>query len=76
MFETYSSKIELDQSDFREVAEKYFQNYLAAWCDHHNIDPSSREYMLTVLSDYSNFFFDALMHSTTEGDGLSNELKN
>lgn len=76
MFDTYSSKVELAQSDFNEIAEQYFQNYLSAWCDHNKIDDVSRKAMVTVLSDYSNFFFDALMQSTIEQHSETSELKN
>ncbi len=66
MFELYSNKTDIDNPEFRDVAEKYFHNYLIAWCEKNHIDPNSREQMIKVLYDYSNFFFDSLLHHENE----------
>jgi len=61
--------------DFHEIAETYFSNYLESWCRANHVDSNSQEQIKRVLSDYSAFFFDSLMHRMYEGDSNADELK-
>jgi hypothetical protein len=67
---------EVVNEDFSEIAEMYFNNYLIDWCRSNHIDPHSQEHIKRVLSDYSAFFFDSLMHRISDGESSSEDLKN
>ena len=75
-FDSYTPSSETENTEFRKVAETYFNNYIVNWCNRNHVDAASREYMIRVLSDYSVFFFDSLMHDMTDSESLDNDLKN
>ncbi len=62
--------------DFQEIAEIYFNNYLIQWCQANHVDSRSQEHIKRVLSDYSAFFFDSLMHRMYDGEQGQDDLKN
>ena len=81
MFKFYTAKEvqateENIDNEFNEIAEMYFQNYLEEWCSKNHIDDSSQSYIIDVLSDYSAFLFDALVHNISGRDNTKDELKN
>ena len=81
MFKLYANKEasapdENTDSEFNEIAEMYFQNYLEEWCQKNHIDDSSQAYIVDVLSNYSAFLFDALVHNISGRDNAKDELKN
>ncbi|MCB0834325.1 MAG: hypothetical protein KDC45_12740 [Bacteroidetes bacterium] len=71
---SYSNPVESEE--FRDVAEMYFNNYLLNWCTTHNIDSDTQKQMIRILADYSQFFFDSLMHQWSEEEGERDDLKN
>lgn len=75
-FDFYIPSNESEHNEFRKVAETYFNNYIVNWCNRNHIDAPSREQMIRVLSDYSVFFFDSLMHDIADSEPLDNDLKN
>ncbi len=75
-FDSYTPSSETENHEFRKVAETYFNNYIVNWCNRNHVDASSREHMIRVLSDYSVFFFDSLMHDIADAEPLDNDLKN
>jgi hypothetical protein len=75
-FDSYIPSTDAENNEFRKVAETYFNNYIVNWCNRNNVDDASRERMIRVLSDYSVFFFDSLMHDMADAEPLDNDLKN
>jgi hypothetical protein len=74
--DSYLPHDEAVNQDFRKIAETYFQNYIIDWCDQNKVDDASREYIIKVLSDYSVFFFDSLMHNLADAEPVDPDLKN
>ncbi len=74
--DSYLPGDETVNQDFRKIAETYFQNYIINWCEQNKVDEASREYIVKVLSDYSVFFFDSLMHNLADTEPMDRDLKN
>ena len=76
MFDSYSSQNEPVNEDFRKIADTYFNNYILDWCNKNSIDDAARDHIRRVLSDYSLFFFDSIMHDLIDLDPGIDEIKN
>ncbi|MBX7150249.1 hypothetical protein K1X84_01315 [bacterium] len=74
--EPFSMYNEGVNEDFRHIAETYFSNYIIDWCNQNHVDDRSREYIIKVLSDYSLFFFDSIMHDLIDSEPPEHEMKN
>ncbi len=76
MFDTYIKDQDIEESGFQEIAEMYFNNYLTAWCDLNHLDEGLKIQIVRVLTDYSSFFMDSIIHDLNDRIPDYDDLKN
>jgi hypothetical protein len=76
MLDSYINDKEISESDFKDIAEIYFNNYLTEWCDINHLDDQLRKRIVNVLTDYSAFFFDSIIHDLNDPTQVNDDLKN
>lgn len=75
MFDSYGNEKDISESEFQDIAETYFRNYLTGWCDQNHLDDQLKKRIVRVLTDYSAFFFDSIVQDLNINPPY-NDLKN